>query len=849
MRHPLRSFPLASHLQCLLGLSGFSALALEIIYTRLLRYWVGSTAFATAVVLSSYMLGLAAGSLVAGRLLPRLKNLLPIFGVLELSIGLFSLCYPWVVKLFETTYIRIAIRLGLESDATLLGQFVTSVALLLIPTLLMGMSFPIAVRAASGGWEDQPGIAEKLYAANLLGAALGALFSDFVLIPFWGLGTSLLFAAATNALVALWVLALHRGYLLTIPQKTGTEIQTQAPPSPQEGRIVMFVALAGGFLILFQEVVWNHMLGEFLDNSAYGFAIMLFAVIAGLGVGAGLSARYLANRRASEVLPWFCLGAGVSSMLLIPFWDSARVLAAKGTTWSVFVAIALLLFVGLILAPEGKGSAIAAGVILSPPAAILLYNWLNPDGATFWVHHGVDFCISVLFMLGPAIFMGFVFPLALQWWLGLPGRSERSVALAYGANSVGSLLGIVAATFLILPRVGVEISARGVAMAFFTLGVWLFVRQSRQRWAMVVAILPALLWSIWFPRWDFSKTHAALGHRGKMVFAQEDLDGGLTTVLQDIGTKQLYANGLYEAGNDYEVHDQARCALVPLIHASDQGAAMVIGLGSGQTAGIVGLFPFKEITLVDLSPGVVEASRQFFGDLNLGVFNDPRTKVRIEDGRHHLLTHPEKLDLLTIEVSRLWVAGEGDLYTKEFYEVSSSRLTDRGILQQWVPLFNLSQTDTLMILRTIHSVFPYVALYMGKESGMVVASRQPLHVDYTKLKGMDSRPQIQAVLQKLEMPSILSLLGDCVLDSEGLNALLARAPDQRISTDLWPYLEYSNARSYFGGRSAKALRQFLFDAQDFRLIPLDGADAGAEELAKKLAFEERSRLKAMLNSP
>jgi hypothetical protein len=99
------------------------------------------------------------------------------------------------------------------------------------------------------------------------------------------------------------------------------------------------------------------------------------------------------------------------------------------------------------------------------------------------------------------------------------------------------------------------------------------------------------------------------------------------------------------------------------------------------------------------------------------------------------------------------------------------------------------------------------------------------------------------------MPSILSLLGDCVLDDRGLDELMARTPDKRISTDLWPYLEYSNARKYLGDRSAKPLRQFLFNAQVFRVIPLEGADAGTQEAVGKLALEEHRRLKDLVNSP
>src|SRR5207245_2841261 len=104
--------------------------------------------------------------------------------------------------------------------------------------------------------------------------------------------------------------------------------------------------------------------------------------------------------------------------------------------------------------------------------------------------------------------------------------------------------------------------------------------------------------------------------------------------------------------------------------------------------------------------------------------------------------------------------------------------------------------------------------------------------------------QIQTVLQKLGMPSIFSLLGDCVLDSKGLDALMARVPG-KISTDLWPYLEYSNARLYLSDPSAKASRQFILNAQEFRLISIDGTDTESEGAVRKLALEEHSRLREM----
>jgi hypothetical protein len=65
MRLNLRARPLVRQLQILFLIAGFSALALEVVYVRLLRYWAGNTAAAVAAVLCAYMAGLAGGSLRA----------------------------------------------------------------------------------------------------------------------------------------------------------------------------------------------------------------------------------------------------------------------------------------------------------------------------------------------------------------------------------------------------------------------------------------------------------------------------------------------------------------------------------------------------------------------------------------------------------------------------------------------------------------------------------------------------------------------------------------------------------------------------------------------------------------
>jgi len=839
MKFHLKSLSPVSQLSCLVFISGFSALVLEIIYVKLLRYWAGNTAYAVAAVLCAYMAGLSLGAFAGGKWLLRSKSLLSIYGGMEFLVGIYSASLPWMMGRLKLVYLGLTAFLGPDTRLALFGHFLTAGSVLLLPTLLMGASFPVVVRAGSRSSTDRPDAANRLYASNLAGAALGALMSEFLLIRFWGLGKTLILVAITNAIVAALAVVLDRRQLLVATQPEKPEERREA--GTEKSGLVLLVALAGGFLVLFQEIVWTHMVGRFLDNTVYGFALMLFVVIAGLGLGAVIVARNLSKQPAKRLLPWAFLATGTLTMIVIPFWDNARVLAVRYPIWTFVLAIALLGATSLVQATWRKVLTWAIASFAAVLVCAYIYRTFHPVWTVFWFSHAIDFAVCLLFMALPAVLMGTLFPLALEWYLLAARGRSPSVGRVYGANTVGSLAGIVVATFLVLDRFGVERSGRAVGLALFALGLLLLWRITTRRRIFALAIIPAVAWAALEPPWDFSKTHEVLGHAGRPVYAREDLNGGLTTVLRNEDTTRLFTNGLIQAGTDYLVADQVRIALLPVLHVREMDRAMVIGLGSGQTAGIVGLFPFKTLDLVDFSPGVVEAGQRYFQDINLGVYNNPKVKVHIADGRHYLLTHPEKLSLLTIQVSRLWMAGEGDLYTRELYELCAARLAERGVLQQWIPLFRLSFQNTLIILRTVREVFPHVALYLGEESGMIVASTSPLQVDYAKLRAIDSDPRLKAVLARIKLPSLYSLLGDCVLIPEGVDALLAHEPEKRISTDLWPHLEYSAARHYLEGLTTVASRRFFLTAQEFRTVPIVGADEAAFDAIRRWVLEERDR--------
>ena len=112
MRFLRLPFPLLSQLKVLFFVSGFSALVLEVVYTKLLRYWAGNTASAVAAVLCAFMLGLALGSIAAGKWLVPRRPLLAVYGGLELLVGLYSVALPWVMGCLKPAYLALTLWLG-----------------------------------------------------------------------------------------------------------------------------------------------------------------------------------------------------------------------------------------------------------------------------------------------------------------------------------------------------------------------------------------------------------------------------------------------------------------------------------------------------------------------------------------------------------------------------------------------------------------------------------------------------------------------------------------------------------------------------------------------------------------
>ena len=190
-------------------LSGAAALVYEVVWARLLTLQMGSTVTAVGTVLAAFMGGMAGGALLAGRIAPRLerRQALRGYAALELLIAACALLVPLALAGLRPL-LAVAYADGAGGAWFAAVRMLTSLTVLAIPAAAMGATLPLAVRWFVGPTNAPGTAAGGLYAANTLGAALGAAGAGFVLLPGLGLTGAALVAVGLNAASAAGALGL-----------------------------------------------------------------------------------------------------------------------------------------------------------------------------------------------------------------------------------------------------------------------------------------------------------------------------------------------------------------------------------------------------------------------------------------------------------------------------------------------------------------------------------------------------------------------------------------------------------------------------------------------------------------
>jgi spermidine synthase len=186
----------------------------------------------------------------------------------------------------------------------------------------------------------------------------------------------------------------------------------------------------------------------------------------------------------------------------------------------------------------------------------------------------------------------------------------------------------------------------------------------------------------------------------------------------------MYLDGLHQANDSapmVALHRQIG-ALAMALHPHPR-RALVIGLGGGVTAGAVAEYSDTLVDVVELTPGVVR-SAAWFAHVNGNVVQRTNVRVRVDDGRNHLLLTPEQYDVITADIIQPFHAGAGNLYSREYFALAQEKLRDDGLMLQWIG--HRSEIQYKLIARTFLAAFPHVTVWA--DGTLLVGSEQPLRL-------------------------------------------------------------------------------------------------------------------------
>jgi spermidine synthase len=270
----------------------------------------------------------------------------------------------------------------------------------------------------------------------------------------------------------------------------------------------------------------------------------------------------------------------------------------------------------------------------------------------------------------------------------------------------------------------------------------------------------------------------------------------------------LLTNGKFQGDDSKggEMKAQSSFALAPLLHTSARNRALVIGFGTGTTTKVFHQAGFNHIDVAELSGDILKLADRHFRAVNEGVLQRSEVTAHVTDGRNFLLLDQSRYDVISIELSSIWFAGAANLYNREFYRLVHARLSPGGVLQQWVQLHRLMESDIAIILTTLHEEFPNVWLYFLGKQGILVACVDDCEPNRQALSALDQSTALSSTLKLFDGHAAQVLKGR-ILTPHSLKRLVEDArenvgarPNSMVATDDNLTLEYStpkgNVRKY-----------------------------------------------------
>jgi MFS family permease len=540
---------------------------------------------------------------------------------------------------------------------------------------------------------------------------------------------------------------------------------------------VLGASAAVGFAFFLMELVFTRMLVPLLGGTVYTFGLVLAVALLGIGSGGALYAALFAHR-------------------------SARL--------SSFATTCLLEALGLALA-----------YALGDHLALLAIALRKVGASGFGAYVAGWTLVTAILVLPASIAAGVQFPVLVA----LLGRGRREVArhvgLAYAWNTVGAIAGALAGGFGLMALLTAPGCWRAVAALLAITGIaatalgW---RAERRPWAasIQVALAVAIVALVVFPTGPTAAwRHSPIG-AGRIATTTVDSREASRSFLRD-GRRDIawqadgvestvailrnwgYSFNTNAKSDGHCLTDSGTQVMGGLLGALLHGAptsAMVIGLGSGSTAGWLGQVPsIGRVDVIELEPSMLEVARRC-APVNEHVLDNPKVHVMRGDAREVLSVSGARYDIVFSEPSNPYRAGVASLYTREYYARAIDHLSEGGLFLQWVQAYEIDASTMRTIFSTMASVFPHVEVWQLEEPDLVlVASRAPVPKDVGAMRRrVAAEPFARALRQAWGVEDLEGVLAHFVARGDFVREIAALGQDP-LNTDDRAVVEFGFARS------------------------------------------------------
>lgn len=763
-------------------LSGACGLVYEVTWARYLGLFIGHTTLAHMCVLAAFMGGLALGSVWIGRMTGRFQRPLALYGALEVSIGIYAIAYPAIIGPIQSVTLSVGQGMNPGSPAWIGLKLIVSMAALLLPTILMGGTFPALMRHFQPETPSGEDKSEWLYLLNCAGAVMGSLLAGFMLIPEMGMRYTLIGIGGANAAIGLLAVLIAYAEPPVAPAKR--EAVASSGHSRHPLAVPVYIAIAvSGLAAMIYELVWIRIFAVALGSSTYSFTLMLSAFITGIALGS----------LTVGLVPWFRRNP----------------------------------LLGFALAEIAIGLVVVLGLPVYERLPYIFWRWLSLFSRTvsaFGLFNLMKYLLCFLVMAVPTYFSGMTLPLAIKAIAHRDEQIGKDSGLVYGANTAGTLVGALLTGLVLIRLIGLRHSLEVALMINVLAGVLLLAYTNLPRWQLVAGACCVLALGLIFamPKWHrqafiygtFRQLDESLPTWNdfrnmclnmEVHYYHED-DDGVVAIAGNPNARgiSLFINGKADASSYSDMCVQKLLGHLPMFFNPGAHDALVVGLGSGSSAGSVLTHPGTRVDCVEISPAVAEAVR-YFDDANGNVRQNPNFNLIIEDARSYVSSTAKTYDVVVSEPTNPWIAGVGNLFSREYYQSVNRILKPGGVMAQWLQTYEMSDDLARVVIRTVKSVFPHVYVFEGQSDDYVLlASREPLKPDYALMEQMLQVPTVKEDLGRISIDSVAALLGRQVMTPDSVNRLIgAQGP---VNSDEFPLLEYKAPEVQFLGQGAQVLQ-------------------------------------------